>query len=91
MFHKTRPAPYALHPKIDAELQRLEHAGIISKVEWCEWALPVVPVVKLNGDIRLCGDFKVSINSLLQVDQYPQPSVAGYSGNIGRRREVLKA
>ena len=75
VLHKARPAPYALCPKIDDELQQLEQTGIIYKIEWSEWASPVVLVVKQNGDIRLCGDFKVSINSLLLVDQYPLPSV----------------
>ena len=90
VFHKARPAPYALCPKIDAELQRLEQASIISKVEWSEWASPVVPIVKQNGDIRLCGDFNVSINSSLQVDQYPLLSVEDILATLAGGKKFSK-
>ena len=34
-----------------------------------------MPVMKSNGTIRICGDFKVTINSVSQVDTYPLPRV----------------
>ena len=53
-FHKPRQVPYALRPKVEAELTRLEKDGILSKVEYSEWATPIVPVVKRNGSVRVC-------------------------------------
>ena len=58
---------------MERELDRLEEAGVIEKVTHCEWAAPVVVVPKKNGTVRLCGDYKVSINQALMVDQYPLP------------------
>ncbi len=37
------------------------------------WAAPLVPVPKKDGQLRLCDNFKVTINPVMQVDQYPLP------------------
>ncbi len=52
------------------ELDRLERAGILERVN-SEWAAPVVAVPKKDGKFRICGDYKVTINSVLKTDQYP--------------------
>ena len=72
-FCKARPVPFALKEAIDRELDRLEAEGILEPVRYSEWAAPVVPVPKTEGQIRLCGDYKVTINPVLEVDQYPLP------------------
>ena len=73
-FKRPRPVPFALKPKIDEELDRLLDAGIIEKVHHSDWASPIVPVPKKDGRIRICGDYKVSLNSSLVVDQHPLPN-----------------
>ena len=60
-FCKARPVPFALKEAIDRELDRLEAEGILERVTYSEWAAPVVPVPKTEGQIRLCGDYKVTI------------------------------
>jgi hypothetical protein len=66
---------YSLRNKIKKELVRLEKEGTLTKVNHSEWATPIVPVLKKNGDIRICGDFKVTVNPVLKVDQYPLPKI----------------
>ena len=55
-FLKARPMPYALKPKVEEELRRLQNEGILAKVEWSEWATPIVSVPKKDGSVRLCGE-----------------------------------
>ena len=90
VFHKARQVPYALRPKIELELDRLEEAGVLSKVDWSEWASPIVPVVKRNGAVRICGDFKVSINPQIQVDQYPLPRVEDVFATLSGGKKFSK-
>ena len=56
-FHKARSLPFALKEKVEAELQRLEEQGIISPVTYSDWEAPIVPVMKQNGNVRICGDY----------------------------------
>lgn len=72
-FFKARPVPFALKEAIELELNHLEKDGIIEKISYTPWAALLVPVPKGDGHIRLCGDYKVTINLMLQVEKYPLP------------------
>ena len=41
-FCKARPVPYALQEAVEAEYKRLESEGIVKRVEFSEWATPMV-------------------------------------------------
>ena len=62
VFVTARPVPYAMKPMVGQELDRQVHAGILKKVPFSEWASPVVVVPKADRTVRLCGDYKVSLN-----------------------------
>ena len=75
-FCKARPLPYALKDKVSDELDRLEKQGIIQKVNSSDWAAPEVSVIKSDGrSLRLCGDYKVTINAASKCDKYPIPRI----------------
>ena len=72
-FFKPRPVPFAIKDTIGEELNRLEVDGIIERINHSEWGAPIVAVPKKDGKFRICGDYKVTVNPVLQVDQYPLP------------------
>ncbi|XP_052753936.1 uncharacterized protein K02A2.6-like [Galleria mellonella] len=75
IFIKARPVPFALKEKVENEIDRLEKAGILEKVTYSQWGTPVVPVVKQNGSVRLCADYRATLNKNLLDDKYPIPRV----------------
>jgi len=60
--------------KVEEELSRLEDEGIIKPIEQADWASPIVVVRKKNNSIRLCADFKVTINKHIEPNQHPIPN-----------------
>ena len=40
-----------------------------------EWATPVVPVIKKDGSVRLCGDYKVTLNQATLTETYLLPRI----------------
>jgi len=45
-------------------------------VETSEWGALIVPVGKSDDSIRLCGDYKITLNKYLEIDKYPIPRIA---------------
>ena len=77
-FMKARPVPYALREKVEEELDKLERQGVLRKINHSDWAAPIVVVPKKNG-VRICGDYKVTCNPVLEVDKYPLPKTRDLS------------
>ena len=61
---------------MEAELEKRVKQKILEPVPFSDWAAPIVPVMK--GDkksIRICGDFKLTLNRVCKVDRYPIPKI----------------
>ncbi|XP_063420560.1 uncharacterized protein K02A2.6-like [Mytilus trossulus] len=89
-YFKARPLSYALKDKVEMELERLEKEGQIQQVEFSDWAAPIVPVVKENGSIRICGDYKVTVNAVSKLDNYPIPKTEDLYATLGGGQEYTK-
>ena len=60
-----------MEEQLDAEVE----AGILEPVRTSDWACQIVPVVKSDGKIRICGNFKQTANRAIKVDKHPVPKV----------------
>ena len=75
-YFRPRAIPYALRDKVEEELERLVAEGTLEPVETAEWAAPIVPVWKSDKlSVRICGDFRLTVNPVSKLDNYPIPKV----------------
>lgn len=74
VFLKHRQVPFAVRKLVDAELQRLVQQGVLEPTEFSKWATPVVAVVKKDKSIRICGDYRSTVNSVMKSNAYPLPT-----------------
>ena len=80
-FLKARPEPYALKQNIKAGLDDLEKQGNIKPAATSRWAAPIVPIANSNR-VRICGDFKVTLNPVLADDKNPLPRIEDIFANL---------
>lgn len=85
-FCSPRQIPFALKPLVEQEIQRLVDNQSFEKVTYSDWGTPIVPVVKPDGSIRLCGDYKVTVYPQLQVAQHPLPKPEDMFATLGNSR-----
>lgn len=76
---KPRSVPIALKHQVAAELDRLVANDVIEPVNVMEtpieWASPIVIDTRKNGKIRICADFKVTINRYVKKQLHPLPTL----------------
>lgn len=75
VFFKPRPVPIAWKSKIEQNLRDLVEKGVLEQVNSSKWGTPLVPVPKPDGNLRVCGDYKVTINKFLVDVKYPLPLI----------------
>ena len=68
---RARPVPYAIACNVEETLDQMERDGIFSKVDSSELATPIVVVPKKNDEIRICGDYRVTVNKEVEQATYP--------------------
>ena len=89
-FFKARTVPFHYRQMVEDALDDLVKEGIITPVDYSEWAAPIVPVLKSDKkSMRICADFKY-LNKSLEVDQYPLPKVDELLSVIGRGKVFSK-
>jgi transposase InsO family protein len=66
IFRKARPVPLGLRPAVESQLNAMESSGVLVRVPSSAWATPIVTPLKTNGVPRICGDFRVTVNTRLR-------------------------
>ena len=72
-FCKARPVPYAVNQRTEKELERLVKDNIYEPILYSKWTAPIVPILKDDGTVRICGDYKQTINQASLCGKYPVP------------------
>lgn len=82
VFSKAYACPFALKQKVENEIQALVERKVLIPVKTSQYASPIVVVPKSNGSIRICGDYKKSVNPYLVKDVYPHPTSEEIFSNL---------
>ena len=60
-------------------------------MQCADWAAPIVPILKLDGkSLRLCGDFKVTVNKAFKLDSYSIPKVEDLFATLAHGKAFSK-
>ena len=75
-FCKARPAPYIVFVcKSICKSTNCYLRTFSEPVPFSDWAAPIVPIMKPDKFIRICGDFKQTNNKVSKLERYPIPKI----------------
>ncbi|CAA9997059.1 unnamed protein product [Nesidiocoris tenuis] len=89
-FLRARTLPIALQHRVEAELVRLMAADIIEPVDHSPWATPIVPILKPDGTVRICGDYRLTLNPVLEATGNSLPKIDHLCANFANARIFSK-
>ncbi|XP_046959671.1 uncharacterized protein K02A2.6-like [Vanessa cardui] len=72
-FLKARAIPFPLKQQVNEELNKMVDQGILTPVNYSNWATPLRIVKKDDGSLRICGDYRATVNAAIDVDSFPLP------------------
>nr|XP_054759939.1 uncharacterized protein K02A2.6-like [Lytechinus pictus] len=90
VYCRPRPVPYALKEEVEKELKNLEKNKVIVKTDYSDWATPIVVVPKADGSVRLCGDYKTTVNRAVDDECYPLPTSQDLYAELGGTKVFSK-
>ena len=80
--------PLGIREKVRKELESLEELGVIERCR-SNWASPLVPVKKPDGNIRLCVDYR-RLNDITTKEPYYIPSFDEMVEKVGAGKVMSK-
>ena len=87
---EARSVLLTIREKVEAELERMAATSVIKPVCFLEWASTIVPVLKRNGQVQICGDFRQTVNPALQIDKYPIPNIDDLYSKVSGGRYFMR-
>ena len=67
---KPRSVPYVYRAKVEQKLKPLEAENIIEPVRFYKLGGANCPILKTDGSIRVCGDYRITINQAAESEKY---------------------
>ena len=77
--------------KVEGELNRLVTEGTLEPVDYANWAAPKVAMMKSDQkSMRVCGDFRMTVNPVSKLNRYPIPKVEVLFATLERGKMFTK-
>ena len=86
---KFRRIPLALNDEVCAEIKRMEHDGVLERIESSPWISNMVFVRKPTGKLRICCDLS-DVNKAIIPDKYPLPTIEELSESFAGASLISK-